>query len=420
MLRKGMFLADRYEIIEQIGTGGMSDVYKAKCHKLNRYVAIKVMKSEFSEDKTFVSKFRAEAQSVAGFTHPNVVNVYDVGDENGVYYIVMELVEGITLKKYIEKRGKIPFKEAVSIAIQVANGLDAAHKHNIVHRDIKPQNIIISKEGKVKVTDFGIAKVASSSTINSSSTMGSVHYISPEQARGGYSDARSDIYSLGITIFEMLTGTVPFDGDSTVAVAVQHIQDEIPAPSTVVADIPLSIDRIVIKCTQKKPDRRYQTAAELITDLKKALVMPDEDFVKMAPVYAAAGVAATASSDTEEVNAGENDDALSDDDMYEIRKKYTKYAKNKRTGMKVTDGMDNAKFRSSLIYNATVAEDQEKLWNNKNIQEALRQKGKKIINALDVIEAALLPGEKEKVLTTLDELCGYNTEEDKVNTAKNL
>lgn len=316
MLRKGMFLADRYEIIEQIGTGGMSDVYKAKCHKLNRYVAIKVMKSEFSEDKTFVSKFRAEAQSVAGFTHPNVVNVYDVGDENGVYYIVMELVEGITLKKYIEKRGKIPFKEAVSIAIQVANGLDAAHKHNIVHRDIKPQNIIISKEGKVKVTDFGIAKVASSSTINSSSTMGSVHYISPEQARGGYSDARSDIYSLGITIFEMLTGTVPFDGDSTVAVAVQHIQDEIPAPSTVVADIPLSIDRIVIKCTQKKPDRRYQTAAELITDLKKALVMPDEDFVKMAPAYAAAGVAATASSDTEEVNAGENDDALSDDDIF--------------------------------------------------------------------------------------------------------
>ena len=316
MLRKGMFLADRYEIIEQIGTGGMSDVYKAKCHKLNRYVAIKVMKSEFSEDKTFVSKFRAEAQSVAGFTHPNVVNVYDVGDENGVYYIVMELVEGITLKKYIEKRGKIPFKEAVSIAIQVANGLDAAHKHNIVHRDIKPQNIIISKEGKVKVTDFGIAKVASSSTINSSSTMGSVHYISPEQARGGYSDARSDIYSLGITIFEMLTGTVPFDGDSTVAVAVQHIQDEIPAPSTVVADIPLSIDRIVIKCTQKKPDRRYQTAAELITDLKKALVMPNEDFVKMAPAYAAAGVAATASSDTEEVNAGENDDALSDDDIF--------------------------------------------------------------------------------------------------------
>ena len=314
MLRKGMFLADRYEIIEQIGTGGMSDVYKAKCHKLNRFVAIKVMKSEFSEDKTFVSKFRAEAQSVAGFTHPNIVNVYDVGDENGIYYIVMELVEGITLKKYIEKRGRIPFKEAVSIAIQVANGLDAAHKHNIVHRDIKPQNIIISKEGKVKVTDFGIAKVASSSTINSSSTMGSVHYISPEQARGGYSDAWSDLYSLGITIFEMLTGTVPFDGDSTVAVAVQHIQDEIPAPSTVTDDIPLSIDRIVLKLTQKKPDRRYQTAAELITDLKKSLVMPDTDFVVMAPLYGASGSASQVMPANNNPVKDE-DDNLSDDDF---------------------------------------------------------------------------------------------------------
>lgn len=314
MLRKGMFLADRYEIIEQIGTGGMSDVYKAKCHKLNRFVAIKVMKSEFSEDKTFVSKFRAEAQSVAGFTHPNIVNVYDVGDENGIYYIVMELVEGITLKKYIEKRGRIPFKEAVSIAIQVANGLDAAHKHNIVHRDIKPQNIIISKEGKVKVTDFGIAKVASSSTINSLSTMGSVHYISPEQARGGYSDARSDLYSLGITIFEMLTGTVPFDGDSTVAVAVQHIQDEIPAPSTVTDDIPLSIDRIVLKLTQKKPDRRYQTAAELITDLKKSLVMPDTDFVVMAPLYGASGSASQVMPANNNPVKDE-DDNLSDDDF---------------------------------------------------------------------------------------------------------
>ena len=314
MLRKGMFLADRYEIIEQIGTGGMSDVYKAKCHKLNRFVGIKVMKSEFSEDKTFVSKCRAEAQSGAGFTHPNIVNVYDVGDENGIYYIVMELVEGITLKKYIEKRGRIPFKEAVSIAIQVANGLDAAHKHNIVHRDIKPQNIIISKEGKVKVTDFGIAKVASSSTINSSSTMGSVHYISPEQARGGYSDARSDLYSLGITIFEMLTGTVPFDGDSTVAVAVQHIQDEIPAPSTVTDDIPLSIDRIVLKLTQKKPDRRYQTAAELITDLKKSLVMPDTDFVVMAPLYGASGSASQVMPANNNPVKDENDN-LSDDDF---------------------------------------------------------------------------------------------------------
>ena len=285
MLREGMFLADRYEIIEQIGTGGMTDVYKAKCHKLNRYVAIKVMKSEFSQDKTFVSKFWAEAQSAAGLVNPNVVNVYDVGVENGIYYIVMELVEGITLKKYIEKRGRLPYKEAVSIAIQVANGMDAAHKHNIVHRDIKPQNIIISKEGKVKVTDFGIAKVASSATINTSASMGSVHYISPEQARGGYSDERSDIYSLGITLFEMLTGTVPFDGDSAVSVAVQHIQDSIPLPSQLVEGVPVSVDKIVLKCTQKKTDRRYQSAAELIVDLKKSLVMPDEDFVRMGSAY---------------------------------------------------------------------------------------------------------------------------------------
>lgn len=285
MLREGMFLADRYEIIEQIGTGGMADVYKAKCHKLNRYVAIKVMKSEFSQDKTFVRKFWAEAQSAAGLVNPNVVNVYDVGVENGIYYIVMELVEGITLKKYIEKRGRLPYKEAVSIAIQVANGMDAAHKHNIVHRDIKPQNIIISKEGKVKVTDFGIAKVASSATINTSASMGSVHYISPEQARGGYSDERSDIYSLGITLFEMLTGTVPFDGDSAVSVAVQHIQDSIPLPSQLVEGVPVSVDKIVLKCTQKKTDRRYQSAAELIVDLKKSLVMPDEDFVRMGSAY---------------------------------------------------------------------------------------------------------------------------------------
>ena len=307
MLREGMFLADRYEIIEQIGTGGMADVYKAKCHKLNRYVAIKVMKSEFSQDKTFVSKFWAEAQSAAGLVNPNVVNVYDVGVENGIYYIVMELVEGITLKKYIEKRGKLPYKEAVSIAIQVANGMDAAHQHNIVHRDIKPQNIIISKEGKVKVTDFGIAKVASSATINTSASMGSVHYISPEQARGGYSDERSDIYSLGITIFEMLTGTVPFDGDSAVAVAVQHIQDSIPAPSQLVEGIPVSVDKIVLKCTQKKTDRSYQSASELIADLKKSLVMPDEDFVNLGSVYDGA-MAKPYDTDSETKDEPDDDD----------------------------------------------------------------------------------------------------------------
>ena len=283
MLRKGQFLADRYEILEQIGTGGMADVYKAKDTKLNRCVAIKVMKKEFSDDSTFVSKFRAEAQSAAGLTHSNIVSVYDVGDEDGVYYIVMELVEGITLKKYIEKRGKIPFKEAVSIAIQIVNGMEAAHKSGIVHRDIKPQNIIISKDGKVKVTDFGIAKVSSNTTINSSQTMGSVHYISPEQARGGFLDARTDIYSMGVTIFEMLTGTVPFDDENSVTVAVKHIQDKIPYASSRAEGIPVSIDKIVAKCTEKKPDRRYQSAEELLADLKKSLVMPDVDFVQTTP-----------------------------------------------------------------------------------------------------------------------------------------
>ncbi len=316
MLRKGLFLADRYEILDQVGTGGMSDVYKAKCHKLNRYVAIKVLKPEFSEDKAFVTKFREEAQSAAGLTHPNIVSVYDVGDEDGIYYIVMELVEGITLKKYIEKRGRIPYKEAVSIAIQVAKGMEAAHSHHIVHRDIKPQNIIISKDGKVKVTDFGIAKAATSSTINSSA-MGSVHYISPEQARGGYSDERSDIYSFGITLFEMLAGKVPFDGDTTVSVALQHIQDEIPAPSTLVTDeIPVGVDKIVLKCTQKKTEMRYQSVSELITDLKKSLVMPEVDFVNMTPSYNTNPI--NSGQDESENETENEDDILRDDDEDEL------------------------------------------------------------------------------------------------------
>lgn len=208
MIKIGMMIGERYEILERIGTGGMSDVYKAKDYKLNRFVAVKVLKQEFSENANFVSKFRVEAQAAAGLMHPNIVNVYDVGEEGGIYYIVMELVEGITLKKYIEKKARLSVKEAVSIAIQVSMGLEAAHNNHIIHRDIKPQNIIISKEGKVKVTDFGIAKAATSNTITSN-VMGSVHYTSPEQARGGYSDEKSDIYSLGITMFEMLTGRVP-------------------------------------------------------------------------------------------------------------------------------------------------------------------------------------------------------------------
>lgn len=278
MIKIGMMIGDRYEILEKIGTGGMSDVYKAKCHKLNRFVAVKVLKQEFSENANFVSKFRIEAQAAAGLMHPNIVNVYDVGEENGIYYIVMELVEGITLKKYIEKKARLSYKEAVSIAIQVSMGIEAAHNNHIIHRDIKPQNIIISKDGKVKVTDFGIAKAATSNTITSN-VMGSVHYTSPEQARGGYSDEKSDIYSLGITMFEMLTGRVPFNGETTVAIAIKHIQEELPSPKEFVPEIPAAVESIVLKCCQKSPDRRYQSMPELIADLKQSLMNPDEDFV---------------------------------------------------------------------------------------------------------------------------------------------
>ncbi len=280
MIKIGMMIGDRYEILEKIGTGGMSDVYKAKCHKLNRFVAVKVLKQEFSENANFVSKFRVEAQAAAGLMHPNIVNVYDVGEENGIYYIVMELVEGITLKKYIEKKARLSYKEAVSIAIQISLGIEAAHNNHIIHRDIKPQNIIISKEGKVKVTDFGIAKAATSNTITSN-VMGSVHYTSPEQARGGYSDEKSDIYSLGITMFEMLTGRLPFNGETTVAIAIKHIQEEMPSVQEFVPEIPYGVEQIVLKCCQKSPDRRYQTMASLIEDLKKSLLNPEEAFVVM-------------------------------------------------------------------------------------------------------------------------------------------
>ena len=245
--------------------------------KLNRLVAVKVLKKEYREDETFVRKFQVEAQAAAGLMHPNIVNVYDVGEDRGLYYIVMELVEGITLKDYIEKKEILSARETISIAIQICTGLLAAHRKHIVHRDIKPQNVIISKEGKVKVTDFGIAKATTSNTI-SSNVMGSVHYTSPEQARGGFSDEKSDIYSTGITLYEMVTGRVPFDGDSTVSIALQHLQEGIIPPSEFV-DLPYSLEQIILKCTQKSADRRYPDMEALILDLKRALVDPEGDFV---------------------------------------------------------------------------------------------------------------------------------------------
>lgn len=278
MLIPGSYLINRYEIIMKIGSGGMADVYKAKDHVLNRLVAIKVLKQEYSTDATFVKKFRVEAQSAAGLSHPNIVNVYDVGEDDGVYFIVMELVQGITLKNYIDMKGKLDIREALNISVQIASGLSAAHENRIIHRDIKPQNIIMSRDGKVKVTDFGIAKVADSTTVTTTAA-GTVHYISPEQARGGYSDERSDIYSLGITMYEMVTGRVPFEGETNVAVALMHIQSEITPPRQLEPSIPVSFEKIILKCTQKKPERRYASARELIADLRKVLTHPDGEYV---------------------------------------------------------------------------------------------------------------------------------------------
>ncbi|MDE7311816.1 MAG: Stk1 family PASTA domain-containing Ser/Thr kinase [Eubacterium sp.] len=284
MLEEGKFVADRYEILAVVGAGGMSDVYKAKDHVLGRFVAIKVLKQEFAEDVNFVTKFRTEAQSAAGLEHPNIVNIYDVGSEEGFHYIVMEYVEGITLKAYIEKKRQLSYKETISIAIQVGRGIEAAHNKNIVHRDIKPQNIMISTEGKVKVTDFGIARAATNNTIHSD-VMGSVHYSSPEQARNGFVDGKSDIYSLGIVMYEMVTGRVPFDGDTTVAIAIQHLQEEMESPRSFVPDLPISLEKIILKCTQKSADRRYASMGELLEDLRHALVSPDEDFVVFSPAF---------------------------------------------------------------------------------------------------------------------------------------
>lgn len=276
MLNQGTYLQDRYEILGRIGSGGMSVVYKAKCHTLDRLVAIKVLKEEFASDENFVSKFKMEAQAAARLSHPNIVNVYDVVDEGNLHYIVMELIEGITLKSYIEKKGFLENKEAIGIAIQVAQGIAAAHEQHIIHRDIKPQNMIISRDGNVKVADFGIARAVSSQTMNATA-VGSVHYISPEQARGGYCDERSDIYSFGITMYEMVTGRVPFEGDNTVAVALAHLETPITPPSQLNPVVSSGLEQIILKCTQKKPDRRYSSIGDVITDLRHVMVDPDYD-----------------------------------------------------------------------------------------------------------------------------------------------
>jgi len=277
----GRVLGDRYEVLEKIGGGGMALVYKARCRLLNRFVAIKVLRPEFTEDEEFVKKFRREAQSAASLSHPNIVGIYDVGTENNNYYIVMEYIKGQTLKELIKSKGTLGVENATNIAIQICYALDHAHKNHIVHRDIKSHNILIREDNSVKVTDFGIARAVSSSTItNTGNVIGSVHYFAPEQARGGYTDEKSDIYSLGVVMYEMLTGRLPFEGETPIAVALKHIQEEPLPPSKINSRIPKAIEAIIFKCMEKEVSKRYSSASEIINDLRQSLVMPNGDFVK--------------------------------------------------------------------------------------------------------------------------------------------
>ncbi len=313
MINEGMLIGDRYEVLGLIGSGGMADVYKARDSKLNRLVAVKVLRQEFRMDKTFVAKFQKEAQAAAGLSHPNIVSVYDVGEDANANFIVMELVEGITLKDYIKRKKKLSVREATSIAIQVSLGLEAAHKCGLVHRDVKPQNIMISTDGKVKLSDFGIARAASSNTI-SSNVMGSVHYSSPEQVRGGFANAQSDIYSLGITLYEMVTGRVPFDGDTSVSIAIKHLQEEIVPPNKYVPDLPYSLNQIILKCTQKSVDRRYACMADLIMDLKRSLVDPNGNFVELAPLSSHAQTIMLSKAEMDAIQAAAGPQYEDDDD----------------------------------------------------------------------------------------------------------
>lgn len=277
----GKVLGNRYEILEKIGSGGMATVYKAKCRVLNRYVAVKILKDEFANDAEFIKRFQVEAQSAASLSHPNIVSIFDVGNDNGMHYIVMELIEGKTLKEIINEKGKLPWRDAVKIAAQIASGLSQAHKNHIIHRDIKPHNIIITKDGVAKVTDFGIAKAVSNSTINAfGSTIGSVHYFSPEHARGGYTDEKSDIYSLGVVLYEMCTGKLPFDAETPVSVAIKHLQEIPKEPIELNKDIPVGLNQIIMKAMQKEVSNRYATADDMYNDLMKLLKNPDDITLK--------------------------------------------------------------------------------------------------------------------------------------------
>lgn len=273
----GKVLGNRYEIIEKIGTGGMSIVYKAKCRLLNRFVAVKILRDEFADNAEFIKRFKIEAQAAASLSHPNIVSIYDVGNQDNLNYIVMEYVDGVTLKEYITEKKLLNWKESINIAVQICSALEHAHKNGIIHRDIKPHNIIITKEMTAKVMDFGIARAASFFTVTfAGNAIGSVHYFSPEQARGGYTDNKSDIYSLGVVLYEMLTGVVPFEGDSPVAIAFKHVQQNPITPKEINSSIPLAVNNIVIKAMSKEIDKRYQVATDMLNDLNSALLNPDD------------------------------------------------------------------------------------------------------------------------------------------------
>ena len=358
MISNGTFLMNRYEILQAIGAGGMAEVYKARDTALSRLVAVKVLRQEFSTDEKFVERFRVEAQSAAGLSHPNIVSVYDVGEENGIYFIVMELVDGITLKDYIVKKEKLQIREALNISVQIAQGLSAAHANGIIHRDIKPQNIIISRAGKVKVTDFGIAKMAGSNTMTTTAA-GTVSYISPEQARGGYSDERSDIYSLGITMYEMLTGKVPYEGETNIAVALQHIQGDMVPPKNLEPSIPESLNKIILKCTQKKPERRYAKARDLIADLRRVLTDPDGEYVVIAGAEVTDG--GTINMNEEELIAikeAARKEELSRTDL-DGQKNTTDYKNDKKTEKQ--DKEDNQKGKVVVPIDPEDVEDDEEV-----------------------------------------------------------
>lgn len=275
----GQILGNRYELIEKVGGGGMALVYKARCKLLNRFVAVKILRPDFTNDEEFIKRFKIEAQAAASLSHPNIVSIYDVGNEEDIHYIVMEYIDGATLKEYIEEKGALDWKEAVNISIQICLAIKHAHENNIVHRDIKPHNILFTKEGMIKVTDFGIARAVTSSTITMvGGTIGSVHYFSPEQARGGFTDEKSDIYSLGIVLYELLTGTLPFNGDTPVSVAIKHIQEEPEEPINMNSQIPIGVNDIVKKAIQKDQNSRYQKASDLLDDLYKVLDKPSTQF----------------------------------------------------------------------------------------------------------------------------------------------